>query len=360
MPSFRHQIRQAETRLQQGPHPQRARLDAETLLLHLLGKNRAWLLAHLDDDFAGCSALGYAALLNRRLAGEPIQYITGACEFYGLPFHVTPAVLIPRPETEHLVETALKIARAPSSNAAVGAVGAPRLASETWESNEPRVPQVSQRQGQRTPGAPSLARSLGQGWETTSSNPSVGAPRLAFETCESNEPHPATWPGSVLDVGTGSGAIAIALAHHLPRARVTAIDLSAAALDLARENALRNGVNIRFLQGDLLAPVAGEAFNLIVSNPPYVAAEDRDTLSVEVRDHEPHLALFAGGDGLDVYRRLIPAAHVALAPGGWLLLEIGYGQSAAVQALLAHAGFQQIHAISDLQGIPRVLASLRP
>ena len=331
MPSFRHQIRQAETRLQQGPHPQRARLDAETLLLHLLGKNRAWLLAHLDDDFAGCSALGYAALLNRRLAGEPIQYITGACEFYGLPFHVTPAVLIPRPETEHLVETALKIARAPSSNAAVGAVG-----------------------------APSLARSLGQGWETTSSNPSVGAPRLAFETCESNEPHPATWPGSVLDVGTGSGAIAIALAHHLPRARVTAIDLSAAALDLARENALRNGVNIRFLQGDLLAPVAGEAFNLIVSNPPYVAAEDRDTLSVEVRDHEPHLALFAGGDGLDVYRRLIPAAHVALAPGGWLLLEIGYGQSAAVQALLAHAGFQQIHAISDLQGIPRVLASLRP
>ena len=127
-------------RLGAGPHPGRARRDAETLLLHLLGKNRAWLLTHLDDPFGGCTAIQFAALLNRRLTGEPIQYITGEAEFYGLPFHVTRDVLIPRPETEHLVEAALKI------------LGAPGLASETWESNEPAgapEPVLSEVEGSR-------------------------------------------------------------------------------------------------------------------------------------------------------------------------------------------------------------------
>jgi release factor glutamine methyltransferase len=163
-----------------------------------------------------------------------------------------------------------------------------------------------------------------------------------------------------VDVGTGSGAIAIALAHKMPRSAITAIDLSAPALAIARENAKRNGIDLRFLQGDLLAPVAGEQFEIIVSNPPYVPTTDRDSLSVEVREYEPALALFAGEDGLEVYHRLIPAAFDALIPGGYLLLEIGFGQSPAIIDLLARSGFAQIEFVPDLQGIPRVASAQRP
>ncbi len=186
---------------------------------------------------------------------------------------------------------------------------------------------------------------------------------------ESNEPRPAVSPSAsqispaqILDIGTGSGVLAIVLAHHLPQAHVTAIDLSPAALALARENAALNHVadRIRVLQGDLLAPVTGDVFNLIVSNPPYVADADLPSLDPEVRNFEPHAALFAGADGLAIYRRLIPAAFAALTPGGWLLLEIGYGQSDAVIALCAAAGFHRIATTPDLQGIPRVLAAQRP
>ncbi len=277
--------------LSAGPHPDRARLDAETLLLHHIGKNKAWLMAHGNDSYAGCSAIGYAAMLERRRHGEPIQYITGECEFYGLPFRVTPNVLIPRPETEHLVEKAVALANL---------LGAPGLDSETGESEEP-------------------CRFL-----------------------------------RILDIGTGSGAIAVALAHSLPHAQITAVDISESALDIARENAERNGAAIRLLQGDLLTPVAGETFDLIVSNPPYVPETDRPSLSVEVREYEPDLALFAGRDGLEIYRRLIPEANAALAPGGCIALEIGYGQQDSIRNLLASAGFQNIGFTSDLQGIPRV------
>jgi len=319
--TLRESLDAGAARLDAGPHPGRARRDAETLLLHLTGKNRAWLLAHLDDPFGGCTAIQFAALLSRRLAGEPIQYITGEVEFYGLPFHITPAVLIPRPETEHLVEQAIALATimpgAPSMESATSG----RHGWETTSSSTDRVPQVSQRPGKETP---------------------------------------ATWSGSILDIGTGSGAIAVALAHHLPHAHITAIDLSAQALSIAEENAKRNGVSIRFLRGDLLAPVSSETFDLIVSNPPYVASADRDALAVEVRDYEPAQALFAGDNGLDVYRRLIPAAFHSLVHGGFLALEIGYGQAPAVQDLLSSAGFHQIETIADLQGFPRVLASLRP
>lgn len=274
------------SQLSAGPHPDRARLDAETLLLHHTGKNKAWLMAHANDIYAGCSAIGYAAMLERRRAGEPLQYITGECEFYGLPFRVTPDVLIPRPETEHLVEKALSLAAQLPAN------------------------QIS--------------------------------------------------PARILDVGAGSGAIAIAIAHSLPDADITATDISASALAPAEENARRNGVFIRFLQGDLLAPVAGETFHIIVSNPPYVAVSDRSTLAVEVRDFEPSLALFAGPDGLDIYRRLIPAAFNALTPGGYIVLEIGYGQSTAIEALLSASGFIDIESTLDLQQIPRVLSARRP
>lgn len=280
-------IAEAEHALANGPHPERARLDAEQILLHILrridpGRNRAWLLAHAGDPTGSDARIQFKVLLERRMRGEPIQYITGEAEFYGLPFGVTRDVLIPRPETEHLVERVLA------------------LAAE------------------------------------------FGHPRI-------------------IDIGTGSGAIAVALAHHLPQASITAIDLSPAALAIARENAALNAVDarIRFLCGDLLAPVVEERFDLIVSNPPYVAETDRASLSVEVRDHEPALALFAGTDGLGVYRRLISTAFGAVAPGGLIALEIGAGQSPLVEALLTLAGFAQIDCTPDLQGIPRVLTARR-
>lgn len=279
---LREWLAQAEAQLSSGPHPERARVDGETLLLHLIGKNKAWLMAHADEDFAGCTAIRFASLLERRRKGEPIQYITGEAEFFGLPFRVTRDVLIPRPETEHLVE------------------------------------------------------------KTTQLAASFAQPRI-------------------VDVGTGSGVIAIALAVHLPNAHITAIDISEAALTVARDNATRSHVSdrIRFLEGDLLNPVADENFDIVVSNPPYVPESDRASLAVEVRDHEPALALFASGDGLSIYRCLIPAAFEVLATGGFIVLEIGYGQQQAVRALLADAGFADIQFISDLQSIPRVAVGKR-
>jgi release factor glutamine methyltransferase len=272
-------IQNGEARLRAGPHPERARRDAETLVLHLTRRDRAFLIANPLAELSAEGAVRYYALLERRLAGEPIQYIIGEAEFYGLPFYVNRDVLIPRPETEHMVEKVLALAA---------------------NFERPRI----------------------------------------------------------VDVGTGSGAIAIALAHELPGALITAVDVSAAALAIARGNAERNSVGdrIRFLEGDLLAPVTGELFEIVVSNPPYVAESDRASLAVEVRDYEPGLALFAGS-GLDVFRRLIPDARAMLAPGGLLALEIGYGQDSAVAGLLTDSGFEQIEFTADLQGIPRVVSA---
>jgi len=274
-------LQRGETQLRGGPHPERARRDVEVLMLHLIKRDRAYLIAHPLDMLSAEGAVRYYTLIERRVAGEPIQYITGETEFYGLPFQVDRNVLIPRPETEHLVEKVLALA---------------------GEFERPRI----------------------------------------------------------VDVGTGSGAIAIALAHKLPAARITAVDISAAALTIARGNAERNGVagRVRFLEGDLLAPVAGKQFEIVVSNPPYVAESDRGTLAVEVRDHEPAVALFAGG-GLDVYRRLIPDGWAALVPGGFLAMEIGLGQNSAVAELMVDAGFEQVEFIADLQGIPRVVSARR-
>jgi release factor glutamine methyltransferase len=276
-------LARGEAQLGAGPHAERARRDAETLLQQATGKNRAWLMAHAEDQFAGCAAIGYATLLNRRAKGEPIQYITGEAEFYGLPFRVNRDVLIPRPETEHVVERVLELAA------------------------------------------------------------QIHAPRI-------------------VDVGTGSGAIGVVVARHLPQASITATDCLLPALEIARENAARSDVaaRIRFLHGDLLAPVMGERFDIVVSNPPYVAENDRATLAVEVREFEPATALFAGGDGLDLYRRLIPQGWAALVGGGWLVLEIGYGQQAPVVALLEQSGYSEIGFTSDLQGLPRVAAARRP
>lgn len=270
-------------RLSSSPHPERARLDAEFLLLQVLEKNKAWLMAHRDEELPKAEFARFIELIELRYHGEPIQYIVGQAEFFGLPFRVTSDVLIPRPETEHLVEKAIALA---------------------VEFSIPRI----------------------------------------------------------VDVGSGSGAIAVALAHSLPNARVTAVDLSSAALHIAEKNARSNGVvdRMRFLEGDLLQPVQNEAFDLVVSNPPYVPETDRTSLAVEVREYEPALALFAGSDGLDIYRHLIPSAARALSPGGYLVLEIGFGQADAVTELLTAGGFQRIEGTPDLQGITRVMCGQIP
>lgn len=303
--------------LGEGPHADRARRDAETLLQHHIGKNKAWLIAHANDEFAGCTAIGYAALIERRKKGAPLQYITGETEFYRMPFRVTPDVLIPRPETEHLVETIAHF-------------------------------------------IPTFDRRAKKFFEIKRLHPAYeGGVRISRE----GNPNESGWPPRILDVGTGSGCIPISIAHDWGGlVDITAIDISEPALAIARFNANRLGFadHIRFLHGDLLAPVAGEKFEIIASNPPYVPESDRNSLAVEVRDHEPALALFAAGDGLAIYRRLIPDAFAALVPGGYLVLEIGYGQQQAIEDLLSSAHFTNVAFTSDLQGIPRVASAQRP
>jgi release factor glutamine methyltransferase len=313
--TVRNHLELAERALKNGPHADKARLDSEQLLMHLLGRNRAWLIAHPRKELSAENQDRYESLIRRRLAGEPVQYITGECEFYGLPLKVTPDVLIPRPETEHLVERAGQL------------IPTFTLSPKGFLEIHKVIPADHRDKSRRAA-----------------------------------NPHEAGWPPRVLDVGTGSGAIAISIAHDWSEAEITAIDISAPALEVARSNAGRLGYlnQVRFLEGDLLAPVAGERFEIIVSNPPYVPDSDRASLAVEVREYEPPLALFAGEDGLDVYRRLIPAALPALVPGGFLALEIGFSQAEQVQNLLTEAGFANIESTPDLQGIPRVISAQRP
>jgi release factor glutamine methyltransferase len=256
-----------------------ARRDAELLLLHQLGIGKAQLLANPTRELTGPEEAAYWQAIHRRTTAEPIQYITTQQEFYGLTLHVTPAVLIPRPETEHLVEAVLE-----------------------------RLPR--------------------------------------------NEPL------TILDIGTGSGAIAIALATHLPQARITATDISSEALAIAHRNAQTHHVadRIHLLQSDLLAALLTHPFDAIVSNPPYIP--DHETLHPQVRNHEPPTALFAGPQGLNIYRRLIPQADAALKPQGLLALEIGHGQREAIATLLAD--WHNITFIADLQQIPRIALAQKP
>jgi release factor glutamine methyltransferase len=257
--------------------------DAELLLLHTLQIPRMTLIAHPDTELTPSQRTAYENTIARRLHHEPIQYITGQQEFYGLNFQVTPAVLIPRPETEHLVEAVLNLL-------------------------------------------------------------------------------PPNQPLKIADIGTGSGAIAIALAIHLPEAEITALDISTEALAIATLNAREHRVDarIRFIQSDLLSALRHEAetFDAIVSNPPYVAEPDRNTLHPQVRDYEPPTALFAGKTGLNIYRRLIPQAHNALKPNGLLALEIGHGQQSAVASLLEI--WRNVSFVNDLQQVPRVALAQKP
>jgi len=251
------------------------RLDSELLLADTLKLNRVGLYLNYDRPLTAEELTLFRKQVERRARREPLAYILGRCEFWSLPFVVTPAVLIPRPDTEVLVEEALK-----------------------------RLPPQ----------------------------------------------------GRVLDVGLGSGAIAVAIAHERSDARVEGIDLSPEALAVALENAAANGVaeQVTFRQGDLFA-LNGGPYDLIVSNPPYIAAGEMPTLMPEVRDFEPSLALVAGADGLDCYRALVPAAWPQLSAGGWLLVEVGAGQSQAVQDLFSAADYCEGITVRDLGGIERVV-----
>ena len=251
------------------------RVDAEWLLAHSLQTPRSWLFAHSGDAVPAEAAVRFAALLARRQAGEPVAYLTGSQGFWTLDLAVSPATLVPRPETELLVERAL--ARIPVNSAS-----------------------------------------------------------------------------HVADLGTGSGAIALAIAKERPHTAVIATDASAAALEVARGNAARNGItNVEFREGDWLAPLAGETFDLIASNPPYIAEGDPHLDRGDLR-FEPPTALSSGEDGLDAIRSIVRDAPARLAPGGWLLLEHGWDQGALVRALLEAAGFIDVETAHDLEGRDRI------
>ena len=270
-------------------------LAAELLLMHALGRDRTWLYTHPEALLETADADKYFALIARRAAGEPTQYVTGGQEFWGLEFEVTPSVLIPRPETEHVMEVAL---------ARLGARGL-KIHMDT------------------------------------------GLPREKLR---------------VADVGTGSGCLAVSLAYELPHADVFATDISARALEVARRNATRHVVadRIRFLQMDLLESLnqQSHSFDLIVSNPPYVASNEAGQLEREVRDHEPREALFGGATGVEIYARLIEQAGALLRSGGIIVLELGYNSAEHVRAILTEQkGWTNVTFANDLAGLPRVAAA---
>ncbi|HEX8091641.1 MAG TPA: peptide chain release factor N(5)-glutamine methyltransferase [Blastocatellia bacterium] len=267
------------------------RRTAGVLLCHALGIDRTHLLTRSSEQVDAASYEAYLTSVERRAAGEPLQHITGHQEFYGLDFIVTRDVLIPRPETEFLVEGVINLNRAG-----------------------------------RTEGPP-----------------------------------------VIVDVGTGSGCIAVALAYHIPGARVIAIDISSAALDVARANAERHQVQnrIEFIEGDLLEPLGKlahatcgleAAVDFLASNPPYVEEERPEAVNPEVRDWEPALALYGGADGLDYYRRLLDEGARYVKSGGYLICEIGYAQLEAIRGMIDVTKWELVDVTRDLQDIPRTLS----
>jgi release factor glutamine methyltransferase len=254
-------------------------LSADLLLACVLHWDRVRILTHPEESISDEAWARFQELVLRRAGGEPLQYLTGEQEFYGLPFRTGPGALIPRPETEILVENAIRL---------------------------------------------------------------IGS-------------HPGA---RFLDVGTGSGCIAVSIAHEVPTVAGWAVDLSSAALEIARENARRHGVAERILlvRSNLLDCFPrSPAFDFIFCNPPYVALKDCDSLPSEVKDYEPHLALFGGESGMQIYQDLIPEVPSRLVPGGHLLVELGAGQAEQVKQLVEHEGLAVETIVNDLQGIPRCL-----
>ncbi len=254
------------------------RLTAEVLLSHAIRCDRSWLYAHDNEELREVWWIHFGRYLHERLQGKPTQYITKRQEFYGREFLVSPAVLIPRPETEHAVESALR-----------------------------RLPES---------------------------------------------------PGTVVDVGTGSGAIAITIALE-SGARVQATDLSAEALAVAASNARKLGASVGFVQCDLLSAVRDSSVQLVVSNPPYIPEDDKSVTQREVLEFEPHLALFGGPDGMEIFRRLAVEAARVLRPGGWLIMEVAYNADRRVRDLL-EPKWTNVQVETDLAGLPRVVSAQWP
>jgi len=250
-----------------------ARREAQVLLGHVLGQSRAWLSGHAVDHVDQSAVATFRQLVDRRRSGEPVAYMVGKKEFYGLEFRITPDVLIPRADTETLVDAAL--ARIPAGG------------------------------------------------------------------------------GDVLDLGTGSGCIAITIAHERPAARVTAVDISSAALSVARQNAEANGVNVQFFRASWFESLAGRRFDMIVSNPPYVATGDPHLQQGDLR-FEPAIALAGGSDGLADIRLIVANARGYLREQGWLLFEHGHTQACVSRDLLDNAGFQDLTHVQDIAGLARV------
>jgi release factor glutamine methyltransferase len=263
-------------------------MNAELLLMFTLDCDRAYLFAHPERELNVAEQTRYDEALTERAGGVPAQYITGHQEFWGMDLIVTPAVLIPRPETEHVIETVLQL--------------------------------------------------LGLGQARLGRAPSPAALRL-------------------IDVGTGSGCIALALAKELPQAEIHATDISSAALEIASANAARHQLEgrVRFHETDLLPGLEPGAFDMVVSNPPYVGESEEDQVQLEVRKFEPRQAVFAGPTGLEVIARLIPQARDTLKPGGWLVMEIGGTIADEVRRLLAD--WNDVQVTNDLQGIARVISA---
>ena len=310
-------------------------LAAELLLLHVANRDRTWLYAHPEEILSDETSQRYLALIARRANGEPTQYLTGKQEFWGLEFEVTPAVLIPRPETEHLIEVALD-----------------RLALRELRAGRPQ-------------------KTLGENLQ-------------------------------IADIGTGSGCIAIALAKELPMAKFIATDISSPALEVAQRNATRHGFanRITFIRSNLLdetnqairhnvvgaqhaapqlgtianiepphptshdpinqSPITSQQspqFHLIASNPPYIGRRETPTLAREVRDHEPHVALFGGEEGYELYADLIAQSAAILNPGGIIVLELGHDSLPAVRPLFDSPAWTHVGVTNDLAGIPRIIAA---
>jgi release factor glutamine methyltransferase len=315
---LKHSLTSAIARLT-ADHIPSPRMNAELLLMFTLNCDRAFLYAHPERELTAAESTRYEAALSERTRGVPAQYITGHQEFWGLDFIVTPAVLIPRPETEHVVETVLELLnpdiRPQTSDLGPSTSGA-RVDSST--SSKTQTPK-SQVQSPRSDAALHLA-----------------------------------------DIGTGSGCIAIALAKELPQAEIHATDISPGALEIARANATRHQLETRihFRQTDLLAGFDPNSFDFVVSNPPYVGESEEDQVQLEVRKFEPRNAVFAGPTGTEVIARLIPQAHAALRPGGWLILEISAAIAPHVPRLLE--SWDHVHIAPDLQSIPRIVRARKP
>jgi release factor glutamine methyltransferase len=277
------QLRQAiQTAVQrlEAAHVGSPRMNAELLAMFVLGCDRAYLYAHADRALTRDEIARYDDALGERARGVPAQYIIGHQEFWGMDLIVSPAVLIPRPETEHVIETVLELVRE----------------------------------------------------------------------------HP---PAGIVDVGTGSGCIALALAKEFPRAEIHATEISPEALEIARANATRHQLEkrVQFHRTDLLAGMEEQAFDFVVSNPPYIGEWEAYSVEAQVRRFEPRLALFAGPSGLEVFARLIPQAQKVLQPGGWLVMEMGHSSRDQVCELLKD--WEEIRVTNDLQGIARVVAAKR-